>query len=307
VSSWRAAVRPRTHHLLPNGDLTAAVDRLARRVTGRSIGIVLSGGGARGLAHIGALRGLRSAGLGADRLGGTSMGALVAALAATGRVPDEIEALLRRELVTGRPFNDYTVPRRSVIRGAKALAMLDRLFGDAELELLGTALFVISADLRSGERVVHRQGRLRDAVAASMAIPGFAPPVMQGGRLLVDGGVLDNLPVEVMIGDGEGPVVAVDVMRRADRSAPRRRARPVRIRPQRPPIVETMVRATLLGSWERATRSRDRADVVITPAVDDIGLLEFDCLDQAVAAGEAAVAAALRSGGLAALHPVDGG
>ena len=104
--------------------------RVARRLTQRSLGVVLSGGGARGFAHIGALAALAEAGFEFDRIGGCSMGAFIAALGALGRSADEIEAACRDELVRRSPFNDYTLPRVSLIRSRKASAMLERVFGD---------------------------------------------------------------------------------------------------------------------------------------------------------------------------------
>src|SRR5581483_3924455 len=120
---------------------------------------------------------------------------------------------------------------------------------DLTIEELATPFFTLSADLVSSGLVVHRRGSLAEAVGAGMSIPGLMPPVPHAGRLLVDGGVLDNLPVDAMAESTEGPIVAVDVARRlepADAEAQRRL----------PSIVETLSRATLLGSVERAERNR---------------------------------------------------
>ena len=94
--------------------------------------------------------------------------------------------------------------------------MLRRLFGELALEQLARPLYTVSADLLSSRMVVHRTGSIVDTVGASMAIPGLAPPVSRESQLLVDGGVLNNLPVDVMVADESGPVIAVDVMRRLD-------------------------------------------------------------------------------------------
>jgi predicted acylesterase/phospholipase RssA len=285
------ALQPRAHHLLGTSRLAADVGRLARRLTGRAVGLVLSGGGARGLAHLGVIDRLLDAGVEIDAVGGCSMGAFVGSMLALGWEPARMLETCRAELVERHPFNDYTVPRVALIRARKARAMLSRVFGSASFEELGRPTFVVSADLGTGELVVHTRGSLTEAVGASMAIPGLAPPVAQGGRLLVDGGLLDNLPVDVMTARAEGRVIAVDVMRRLD--APRsRRATPGSV----PSIVETLTRATFLGGHERAASNRERADVVIAPAVADIGLLQFNRIDQAVAAGRAAADRALEAG-----------
>ena len=175
---------------------------------------MLSGGGARGLAHIGVLDELLAAGVNLDRVGGCSMGALVGALFAAGLAPDEIEAKLRAELVERNPMNDYTIPLAALVAGRKAEAMLLRLFGDVQIEELEREFFCVSSDLVTSELVVHRRGNLYEAVGASFCLPGIGPPVAAGDRLLVDGGVLDNLPVATMAARGEGPVIAVDVSSR---------------------------------------------------------------------------------------------
>jgi len=250
---------------------------------------VLSGGGARGYAHIGVIAALAEAGFEVDRLGGCSMGAYIAAMSALGLDTDQIHDRCHDELVRRTPFNDWTLPRVALIRSRKAARMLERVFGDLQVEELPRPLFTVSADLVSSQAVVHRRGSLVDAVGTSMSIPGLVPPVSRGGRLLVDGGVLNNLPVDLMHDIPEGPIVAVDVVRRLE-SQP---GEAVRI----PSIMETLSRATVLGSVERAERNRGLATLTISPEVQDIGLREFRALDRAIAAGYAAGTAALSDGG----------
>jgi predicted acylesterase/phospholipase RssA/CRP-like cAMP-binding protein len=276
------AITPRAHHVVSSGGgFAAGAARVARRLTGRSLGVVLSGGGARGFAHIGALGALADAGFEIDRLGGCSMGSLIAALAACGRDADEIQARCSEELVRRSPFNDYTLPRVALIRSRKAAAMLERLFGGLLVEELERTLFTVSADLVSSRLIVHRSGTVAHAVGASMSIPGLAPPVRRLGGLLVDGGVLNNLPVDHMAETDEGPVVAVDVIRRLD--APHEGEEL-----SLPSITETLARATVLGSVERAERNRALARLVITPDVQDVALREWSALDRAVEAGRRA-------------------
>jgi NTE family protein len=277
--------------------------RLARRLRGRAPGLVLSGGGARGLAHIGVLRGLLDAGVVIDRLGGCSMGALVGALFAGGLSPEEIEDKLRAEFVQRNPIGDYTLPLAALVRGRRAEAMLLRLFGDLRIEELPREFFCVSCDLVTSELVVHRQGPVYEAVGASICLPGIAPPLSQGDRLLVDGGVLNNLPVETMAGRGEGPVVAVDVTNRYQ--APTRRAGGVRrprlerlsARARRavigwdaalPSFMETVMRSVVLGSIDTAEAAQQHAELVIAPSVQGIGLTEFGRLDELRAQGAAA-------------------
>jgi NTE family protein len=126
-----------------------------------------------------------------------------------------------------------------------------------------------------------------------MSIPGLVPPLPRSGRLLVDGGVLNNLPVDAMADADEGPIVAIDVVRRLEASD--------RGEPPLPSIMETLSRATVLGSVERAERNRDLALLVVTPDVQDVPLRDFRALDPALEAGRAAMRRVLDSGGRATI------
>ena len=154
------------------------IERLARRLSGQAVGVVLSGGGARGLAHIGVIERLLDAGIEIDRVGGVSIGSFIGALFAGGMEPAELTAVCRAELVAKRPFSDFTVPRVSVIRGQRATQMIRRLTGEADIEDLPRSFFCITADLLSargdrpplrpgvaGGRGQRRHPRLRPAAA----------------------------------------------------------------------------------------------------------------------------------------------
>ncbi len=304
LAAWMSAAEPRSVHKIRGGDLAADdLDALARRLAGRSVGVVLSGGGARGLAHIGVLEELLAAGIPIDRVGGCSMGALVGALFASGLGPDEIESQLRRELVERNPMSDYTLPLAALIRGRKAEAMLLRLFGQSHVEELQREFFCVTSDLVSSELVVHRTGLLYVAVGASFCLPGVGPPVASEDRLLVDGGVLDNLPVEAMATRGEGPIVAVDVSSRFEPpsrdagGSRRRRLGRLSARLRRavigwdaplPNLAETLTRTIVLGSIDTAEAARRHADLVIAPAVGGIGLTDFERIGEIRAQGAAA-------------------
>jgi predicted acylesterase/phospholipase RssA len=269
---WSGFCRRQADRVVEIGAPAPEAARLARRLAGRAVGVVLSGGGARGLAHIGVLEALSEAGVVVDRVGGCSMGALVGAQFALGRDPVEIRERCRAELVERNPLGDYTVPRIALTRGRRGRAMLERLLGEARIEDLPRDFFCVSSDLVAGTLAVHREGRLADAVAASVALPGIVPPVRLGGRVLVDGGVLDNLPVGEMAAAGEGPVIAVDVTARYDPSA-------------RAGIRETLLRTLVLGSSDTSAAAQAHADLVVEPDVAGIGMLDFARLDDLVQRG----------------------
>lgn len=282
--------------------LPAAIDALARRLTGRAVGLVLSGGGARAFAHLGVYDELLAAGVRIDRVGGSSMGALLAAFIARGSSPDEIHAIFQRDFAERNPTNDYTLPAFSLIRGRKTRGMLAQRFGDVRIEQLPRRFYCVSCDLIGREIVLHRSGLLRDALYASIAIPGVYPPVRDGvGRLLVDGGVLDNLPVEPMASAGEGPVIAVDVGQRPDPPAPvggdgrlGRLGRAVTGSDVRlPRIGETLMRTVAVGSADSVAAALRHADLVIAPRVDGVRMLDWKQLDRAREIGRSAAREAL--------------
>lgn len=282
-----------------------ALGQLARRLVGRAIGLVMSGGGARALAHIGVLDELHAAGLEVDRFAGTSMGAIVSGLAATGAPVEEVVAILQRHLIDSNPSNDYMLPAYSLIRGAKTRRALQAAFGDRRIEELPKRWYCVSSDLLSRELIVHRTGLMVDAIYPSMAIPGIYPPLpAQGERLLVDGGVIDNLPVEPMARRGEGPVIAVDVSLRDGKvtRTGRPRLEPVKCHMRRlmtgserpvPRLSETILRTIAMGSTDTVAAAMQHADIVISPRVEGVGLLDWKQLSRAREIGRQAAHDAL--------------
>jgi NTE family protein len=305
------SIAPRTHRPLASGDtFSAGVAAIARRLAGRALGIVLSGGGARGFAHIGVLDELRSAGVTIDRVAGCSMGAFVGAMFAADMPAREMVERCRREFVQRNPLSDYTVPTVSLVRGNRAEAMLRRTFDERAIEWLPREFFCVTCDLMSGELVIHRRGLLYEAVGASMCLPGIFPPVGTGGRLLVDGGVLNNLPVEPMAATAEGPVIASDVTAQFQVTATSGRARRAtggwvgrRIAPRGagtvplPSLKDTLTRSITIGSVDAVSAARKRADLLIEPETAGVGMLEFREIDRVVAAGRRAALAALEEAG----------
>jgi NTE family protein len=283
-----------------------ALEMSARRLAGRALGIVLSGGGARALAHLGVLEVLRDAGLRFDRVAGVSLGSLVAAATAAGFTPQGMYEAFVHGFVDGNPSNDFVPPAYSLIRGAKTRKLLQAAFGERRIEELPMRFFCVSCDLVARDSVVHRTGRLADAIYASLAIPGVFPPVAVDGRLLVDGGVLDNLPVATMARTGEGPVIAVDVTGRTDhfggvqRGVVARLGRPVRQAltgsdAEIPRLGETIVRTLTVGSIDTIAAARLHADLFIGPRVEGIGLMDWKALPRVVELGRQAAREALEA------------
>jgi predicted acylesterase/phospholipase RssA/CRP-like cAMP-binding protein len=302
--AWAAAVDARNVHCL-DGARSDTVERLAASLAGDSVGIVFSGGGARGFAHVGVLEGLIDAGIRPARVGGTSIGAFVGALYASGAAPDEIYATMVEEFVDRNPLGDYTVPLVALVRGGRGRALVERVFRGGRIEALERDYFCVSCDLITARRVVHRRGPLALAVGASMALPGIVPPVRHGDSLLVDGGTLDNMPVEEMRRRGEGPVIAVDIT--GGLVAPGAARRPATIatrargallgRGADSPLsaAEILSRAITLGSGEAVDAARRSADAVIAPEVSAVKMLDWKAGRRLREAGRASVERALES------------
>lgn len=292
--AWLDARRLARHHHVRR-DRAADAARVARLVTGRGLGLVLSGGGARGLAHIGVVRALVDMGIPIDAIGGTSAGAALGCQYAMGFDWKEMRDATWREFVERRPFKSYTLPIYSLVGQAGIDLACRSVTGDMDIADLWVPFFCISCDLSTGEKVLHYKGPLWKAVRASISLPGIVPPVLDGRRLLVDGGVLDNVPEQEMKEFCGGPVIAVDVsssdriqMNYEFESLPSpwrvlwNRLNPFATPLRVPSLFEVMVRtATVSDAGQRAWVD-EVADIVLRPPVGSFGLLEFSAVDAIV-------------------------
>ena len=307
LPEWMDALDPRTTHIVRTGS-PFGVRRMARRLAGRAIGVVLSGGGARGLAHIGVVEELQREGLVIDRIGGASIGGMIGSLFAEGRSPDECMAVMDAEYVRSTPLKGRTIPLVSLSRGVKGFAAQHRLHDGRHIEGLDVNFFCVSADLATQRLVVHRRGLVAVAVSATQALPAFVPPVRDGERLLVDGGILNNLPVEPMLSTGEGPVIAVDVSGALPPPRPPRSRLPLLRRfvvgpaaDYAPPITETVLRSVLLGNALTDAAARESAHAVIRPVLRGVSTMRFRDLESVRRLGREAVRSAIDEGRLAAV------
>jgi NTE family protein/lysophospholipid hydrolase len=286
------------HHLRRERDADYA--RLARFLTGNAIGAVLGGGGARGFAHLGVIRAFREAGVPIDLIGGTSMGALIAVQPALGWDDETMLAMNRRSFVESKPVSlrDYTAPVYSLVDGRRLEQNLIAPFGDTRIEDLWTGYFCVSSNLTRATPTVHREGPVWKAIRASIAVPGVFQPVVEGNDLLVDGGVLNNLPGDVMRELGGGWVIAVDVS--LDRDLEMRQAalpspwkvllnwvNPFAKRLDLPTIGNLMVRTTLLASVQKTETMKKLVDLYIQPPVGRFGLMQFSAFEDIADAGYA--------------------
>jgi len=279
----------RHHHICGSADIT----RLARLISGHGRGLVLAGGGARGLAHLGAMRALHEAGHVFDAVGGTSIGAILGAGLAAGWSLDEIAERCAHAFVSGRPLSDWSLPLVALTRGQRASRMLRRAFGALAIEDLPRPFFCMSTSLSGDGMVAHRHGPLWLWLRASSAIPGVLPPVLHRGHVFIDGALMNNLPVDVMAADGIAHITALDV--RAEillqagvdevATPPWWRLLWQRREALRPGLVSTLVRAAMVNGEDASADRRARADLLLTPPLEHIGMLDWKHWPLAVDAG----------------------
>ncbi len=268
------------------------IKRLARFIAGRAVGVVLGGGGARGFAHIGVIKALMEAGVPIDHLGGTSMGALVAAGIAMEWSIEELAERMRHAFVDNNPLSDYTFPLIALVRGKKVARMLRESFGDINIEQMPKPFFCVSSDLTLGRSHVHRGGPLWQALRSTVALPGILPPVRFHNHLLVDGGVMNNLPVDVMAETVHGPIIASDVTGEFDVQIEDEfygeRSLWWMIREKMrgtPSILSILMRSGTVGSEAQRKVVREQADYLFEPPLNHFGLRDWDSFDRAITVG----------------------
>jgi NTE family protein len=288
------------HHVRPERPQDVA--RLARVLTGNAVGLVLSGGGARGFAHLGVYRALEEAGIEVDIVGGTSIGAVMAAFFSFD-LPAARAIELARQAFANNPTGDFNIlPLVSLIRGRRMKKAFDRgvraaTGADADVLDSWRTLYCVATSYSAAREVVITRGPLSRALRASVSIPVALPPVASDGELLVDGGIFNNFPVDVMARMGVRQVIGVDLARPGSHSVDfeevpgpwsllRDRLRAADKRRYNVPSLGTiLVGTTLLYSASRREEARASVDLYINPDVSGIGVLEMSAFDRAVDVG----------------------
>lgn len=253
-----------------------------------SIALALGGGGALGWAHVGVLHVLEREGVRVAGVSGCSMGAVVAVAYAAGKLA-RLDAIARecRRLTVARHF-DPGLGRGGLIGGRGVRRTLMRELAPLRLEALAIPAALVATDALTGEGVTLKDGPALDAVLASIAVPGVLPPVTIDGRLLIDGGVVDPVPVAAARALGCGPVVAVNVLGDAVRQGRRMQAPRVS-----GAALAAQGLALMLDRLVRLSLAADAPDMLIEPQAGAFSPWDFSRAADLIAVGEAAATTAL--------------
>ena len=305
VSGGRALVGPEP------GSTSTSVHAVPDTLGRPRIGLALSGGAARGLAHVGVLKALHEMRVPIDLVAGTSMGSIVGGLFALGYTPSDLEAAMRNidwvDLFTDKPHRaqrsyrrkeddrsdvldfEFGIERgrlklpRAFIAGQKLTFAFDapalHTEGIDGFDQLAIPFRAVATDLRSGEMVVLERGNMVRALRASMSIPGFFSPIEVDDRLLIDGGAVRNLPIDVAQDMGADVIIAVDVSEGLDERTPKELAS----------LLGLSFQLTTLIAKINTERVLPLADVVLRPELGDLSVLDFQRTDEAIRSGEDAV------------------
>ncbi|SDW01442.1 NTE family protein [Marininema mesophilum] len=237
------------------------------------VGLALGSGGARGMAHIGVLKVLQQANISVDYVAGSSIGSLVGVLFADGLDLEMMESLATH--LKRKYWLDLTVPKFGFVTGTKVKELIHFLTKGKHIEDLPLTTAVVATDLVEGKRVVFRSGPIDVAVRSSISIPGIFEPVILDGRTLVDGGVVDRIPITVVKEMGADIVIAVDVV-------PKRSSVQIRT------IFDVITQTLNVMEREILNQKLLAADVLIHPDLADISPSAFSRVSECIQRGEEA-------------------
>jgi CRP-like cAMP-binding protein/predicted acylesterase/phospholipase RssA len=289
TKTWLAATGTSAHWHLRN-ECVEDVGRIARSLCGRSVGLVLGGGFAFGLAHIGVTQAFRDLDVPVDYVGGTSMGAIIAMTRALDCSRDQMLEILDKGCAQSLK-GDYTLPIVSLLTGKNVARSMAKFIADRDIEDLWLPYFAISTSLVHAGMVVHRSGNVLRSVLASSRAPGIFPPLGWNDEVLIDGGLINNVPCDVMRREiPTGTVIAVDVSRGTDFSVREQfdmhlsgwkvalgKANPFSQTPGPATMAGIFARLVRLGGAAHYRQIRSTADLYLEPPLQGFTFRDFKC------------------------------
>lgn len=235
------------------------------------VGLALGSGGARGFAHLGVIKVLVEEGIPIDLIAGSSMGAMVACFYGAGI---EMEQLYKLSTSFKRKYYlDFTVPKMGFIAGKRVKELIRIFTKGKNIEELNIPVGVVATDLMTGEKIVFKEGPIADAVRASIAIPGIFVPEKWNGRILVDGGVIDRIPVSVVKEMGADIVIAIDVSQ-------------VKRNEEISSIYDVIMQSIDIMQKELVSNREFASDIMIRPKVDMYSSRAFTNIKEIIEIGE---------------------
>jgi predicted acylesterase/phospholipase RssA/CRP-like cAMP-binding protein len=294
TSRWLKERQP-DFHLHVREDKPDDIQRVARVISGNALGLVLGGGGARGIAHLGVYKALLELGITVDWVGGASIGSIFGAPVASDWAFDKAYRIARHSFLKVKPFSDYTLPLVALIRGRRMEREI-QAHQNYRIEDMPIPFFCVSSVLESGELKLHEHGSLASALRASASLPGVLPPAVVDNRLTIDGSVLNSMPIDIMLQKPVGKIIAVDLSSHksyqidydtipspwailAGRYLPFLRKYRV------PSLATTILKATEIGTQVQVRESGKQADLLLRPPVRQFGLTEVKAFEQLVEIG----------------------
>ncbi|MBI4788486.1 MAG: cyclic nucleotide-binding domain-containing protein [Chloroflexi bacterium] len=286
---WIKTVAPKGYWESDGSD--KSLRRLARKIAQRQVGLALSSGNARGFAHIGVFEVLEKEGIPVDMIAGTSAGAVFGSLYAAGRSIAEIKEFAvniqhQYNFISGFRYWDFRIPPRSgVIKGNMVLSYFRKCLRNQTFDDLPIPLYIIAADLISGEEIVFERGPVADAVRASMSVIGIFEPAEVADRFLIDGGAVNPVPTQLLADRGMNIILASNVIPTLEDRLHRREQK----REGRPPnVIGILMGAMEIMESEIIKTRMGPVDVLIQPDVAPYGTMEYDKVHELIQRGQEA-------------------
>ena len=294
TASWIEDRQP-DFHLHVREDIPDDVQRVARVISGNALGLVFGAGGARGFAHLGVYKALLELGITIDWVGGASIGSIFGSPIASDWDYDKAYRIARHSFVKVKPFSDYTLPLAALIRGRRMEREI-QANQHYQIEDMPIPFFCVSSILDSGELQLHEHGLLSAALRASASLPGVLPPAVINKRLIIDGAVLNSLPVDIMLQKPVGKIIAVDLSSYKSyevdyKSIPSPwailagRLLPFMRKYRVPSLATTILKATEIGTQIQVRESGKQADLLLRPPVRKFGLTDVRAFEKIVETG----------------------
>lgn len=262
----------------------------------KKIGLALSGGGARGIAHIGVLKVFEESNIPIDMIAGTSIGAVVGAFYSAEPNAKKLEKETLE--LDWKNLFDYTIPRRGFIKGHKIEVLFEKKLSNISFKQLKIPLFVTSFDIGKKREIIFSKGSVARAVRASISVPGLFIPIENNKRILVDGAVFDPVPTEILKQKGADIIIAVNVnFMKIKKPLINREAMYEKSYEKIPNILENVSTSFQIMGAElsRADLIGDKADFVINVNLENVGTMDFSGVKRVIKRGEMATKRSLKA------------